>query len=179
MGDLLGRGLTARGDDQQLGVFQARVLENLGIGGVAHQYLEPCGLRLLGAVQIALNHQAGNVQIRKDVRHAAARLAVAHHDHVTLHTLGRRLELRRMALVEPHESRMASHGALERRHALEHKGVQGDGHHGAAQNQAVLVGREHAQRHARLTDEERELADLRETGADGQAFAQTGGEQHA
>ena len=48
-----------------------------------------------------------------------------------------------------------------------------------AQDEAVLLGRKHAERHAELPDDERELADLREAGRHGERRAEPRGKHNA
>ena len=84
-----------------------------------------------------------------------------------------------MALVEPRQTRTAVDRVRRRPRNLEHKGVQCNRNHGAAQNKAVLIRRQNPQRHTGLPDDERELANLRQAGRDGKRCLDARGKRHA
>ena len=56
--------------------------------------------------------------------------------------------------------------ALQPRHQLEEQRVDGDGEEGGGQDERILVVGQHVQPYRRLTQDERELADLGEAGGD-------------
>ena len=88
--------------------------------------------------------------------------------------LRRRLRSVHVPVKHRGKTRHTTNRLLKRLGKLKHKRVEGNREHRAAQNKAILLLREHAKRHARLPDDERELANLRKARRDGERRREPG-----
>ena len=105
-----GRGLVGQGHHQGPRPIEAGVVEDLGVGGVAEEHVEPARLQLLDLAGVGFHDESRHAESPQHVHHVLSHAAAAHHHHVVA-PLGQR----RRGVVAPQAWPRGERGGRARR----------------------------------------------------------------
>ena len=141
------------------------VVENRRVTRITVEHRHAEFAELLDPSRIGLDDEAGNLKPSQRLGNVPADAAAPDDHHVVAQAFARFRVID--GTVEPApERRPALEGALNRTDQPEDERVQRDRDDGAREDERVLVTRDEPERETALSEDERELADLAETGGD-------------